>query len=216
MSADLTLYSPREKFISREELRLQLERVGYFVVFSDSEYRILPDGELQDDWLLASRARDRVSAIQAALRERDQTTLEYLSSRSELLSCGLTVGRAEEQPEDIALAVADLKKIGQMKAAEAVIHAKTIYRLNVSARCTTATWKFFEKTWRVLGSAAGGLLEDPQSGELVLIEEGRSVTLVPPRGCLSIALDITEFLLRSIGMMRIYRLLRRLRSRHAR
>ena len=83
--------------------------------------------------------------------------------------------------------LADLEKRGDARVVEAVSKARTMYYFNTSYRVSTVAWRLFEEGWRAVGKEVGGLLDDPQTGELTLFENGSETRLKRARGFFSYA-----------------------------
>ena len=70
-------------------MRFVLESIGFFVLFTDKERNLLPDGPLREEWLMAVRRMDALPILTAALAAKDEAKLDQMSTSKELSCCAL-------------------------------------------------------------------------------------------------------------------------------
>ncbi len=175
MSISYFVYSPNQQTVTRSRMTDRLRSKGWTVVFvdPDNQMRILPEGPITCDLLLAADSQETADRMKEMIRGGDEKALDGLYARNKAASCLVTAKQPyhfnDDHTESDAQEMADA--IGN-DAVEAMRGATSCYEIYSSAHRSRPSYRFQESVWETVGELAGGLMEDPQSGSYQLCENG--------------------------------------------
>jgi len=166
MSVDLFVYSERPEPVPRAALAEALRRKGWHAIFLDQEHmKEVAGGALGNDLVYGTKKAAVLDRLRGLLKKGDDPKLEELFENEDAGGCGVYATGAFDPHAEMG---EDLEGQVGPEIAGHLLKAKSHYTVGTAAGRTELSSEFQNTVWKTLGEVAGGVLEDPQTGEYLL------------------------------------------------